>query len=180
MVRKNENPRELILMAIEAHGNDGATKEELIETLAGDLENVSMSVGKTLGNMLRDEILEMARGRYYVKGTAKPSNAQSNNNGRVEIAPFQAGRKGETVTVYSSPQIYQNIVRVEFHFENGHTVKMPFSTSLRICTGPEIPNWSPQQESNRGIKSIILVQKGGNSLNIPCNPQSHITIDFEG
>lgn len=92
-----------------------------------------------------------------------------------QLAGYQQGRKGKQIMVVSSPQYFDNIVRLELINGNG-AYTIPLFGALTICIGPDIPKLSPEQESYRGIRQIRLTFADGKSELIHTNESGHVTI----
>lgn len=97
-------------------------------------------------------------------------------NGTVTLAPFQQNRTPRQVMVYTSPVEYENVVSISLCFRDGGKFNLPVIGAWRICTGPETPKWSADQETQRGVRSIQLVFSNGRVENIDTNPSFPITI----
>lgn len=162
----------------------GITIQELITLLVDDFRGAQepeRAVSQTLWRLSSAGLIERKNGKYYpVNGSIAPGDAarapgQQPQGLRVELSAIQKERDTQTVVLYQSPVEIENVVMVQLNID-GHWVRIPLFGDLRICVGASIPRWSHNQEVNRGVRIIRLVQKNGQVVDTPVDPANPITI----
>lgn len=165
---------------------DGLTSREVIEFLA-DIE--PQQIYNALSYMVKhNQLTKTPDRRHYLPGGAAKKlshskvtpyqNGHSNGHASVadtvKLASYQQGRKGKQVMIISAPVYHDDVVKVELC---GNTViPIPMFGGMTICTGPDIPKLSPDQETYRHLKEIRLHFRGGKVETIVLSESSVITI----
>lgn len=176
--------RNRILSSLSVLDKDGATRDELIVLDAGGLDKATRrSYGHVLANLVADGQVIERYGRFYLKEAVQAPGAKNfSAQGMMRTLPDKTAlpalaktRSGHTVLLYTSPMELPNVARVELCI-GGNWFRCPLFGDLRICLGPEIPRWSADQETNRGIAAIKVIALDGKTEEIQTNPQYPITI----
>ena len=157
--------RMLVIEALEAQAQEGATIDELVNLIGMDLEmeHPKMSIGQSLSKMEADEYVVCYRNRWYLKEHFfKPEPQQQNgSNGRVQpIAPIAQKRSGKTVELYTSPRVFSDVIGLSLLIKE-QWFKLPLFGGVRICMGHESPIWSPEQETFSDVSVIKILLKDG-------------------
>lgn len=177
--------KEMIIEALKLQ--NGLRSRELIEYICSANPNVSpqgvysaLNVAMSRGDLVKDgHVYTLANREAYANGKHPaavairplPATEQKTN----QLATFQQGRKSKQVMIVSSPQYYEDIVRIELLHEGGSFI-VPMFGGITICTGPDIPKLSPDQESYRGVRSVRLTFRNGKCENINTNGSGHVTV----
>lgn len=188
---RNKDARSIVLNAIQV--NPGLTKVDLVILLENDLEgSVKRSIGQTVAALERDNLVTEDRfGKLYLaeiqgetpKAAREPTNGaprhlQETSGNRVLLSPFQSTRQERKITIYSSPIEIEDAVALELQYEGGARFRVPLGgASTKVCTGPDIPKWSPDQETVRGLVTVRVIRKSGDTVDIQVQPSDNITID---
>lgn len=171
------------MQILAAAGEDGCPANEMLELTDGHFSNV-FNLGQTLRRM-NESGLVVGKGknptRWFLPEhcqipTTKTNfphsiNTENDTNGHVKLAAFAETRSGTDVTVYVSPEEFTDVVQIQVR-QSGNWFKLPLWGALRICIGPSVPKWSPNQEVNLGVTEIRVVFKGGAYKDIRV-PQSY-------
>lgn len=179
------NNRQIVLEALKLQ--DGLTSGEIIEYAQQDNPDIDKQpIYNILNYMVGKGELNKEGKRYKLVQRRVYTNG--NNSGIKEIRPlpetitktqvlagYQQGRKSKQVMVVSSPQYYDDIVRIELIHAGGAFI-VPLFGALTICTGPDIPKLAPEQESYRGVRSIRLTFRNGKVENLSTSEVGHVTI----
>lgn len=186
-LKPRNHTRDLVVMALQTL-NGAGTADQILDLVARDIggDSPRKAVSVSLHWLETDDIVwkDEKTGIYTLTEYRKPPQAPSVTNGmaregtRVDIAPFMKGRDPKTVTVYTSPATYDQVVGVQMCI-HGQWIKFPVFGHVRICIGPEIPKWSPDQETNRNVTAIRLIHKTGDVKEIPVNASVPVTYDLE-
>lgn len=170
--------------ALQAQGKDGATKDELL-TLIGDEvggRRPQGAIGQCLSTMLDDDEIVEYRGRYYLKDDAPAVQANGahpaplpTNGQRVQVAAQVQKRPGQTVSVFTSPQEWADVVRVTLVIK-GVTVPIPLWGAMWICYGQQTPDWDVEKEQYYNVETIRLLFKNGTQQEIRPAPTDTVTI----
>jgi hypothetical protein len=100
---------------------------------------------------------------------------QANGSGdRVQLSPFLLQRDPRVVTLESSPVYWDDVVKVEFQIGGGW-FEIDSEGGLRICVGDEKPAWSPNEQTNTGVRGIRLTLRNGQIIEYGHNPDAPIT-----
>jgi hypothetical protein len=94
---------------------------------------------------------------------------------KASISPFQSKRNPKAVSIQASPVEFDNAMRVQLCIQ-GTWVTIPIFGALRICTGPNIPKWSPEQEVNTGVSAIKVTMNTKEVFEISTYPEYPIMI----
>lgn len=176
--------RTLILETLENLGQNGLTRDEMIELQKLPLEHASRkSFGMSLKWLKEDGIVEQHNDRFYLckpidhppKSPANGHSTAHENAQKIMLAPFQSGRAPKSVTVYTSPVEHEGVVSVVFIYRVGGQFRLPMSAGWQICTGPDIPKWNEYQETTRGVLTVRLIFADGRNIDIPTNSEYPIT-----
>lgn len=180
--------RQQILEAFDVLEGQSATRDELMELCRAPFSGANRrSFGVALGWMVKDGTLHESNGRFRpANAEQKEPHQNGSRNGamaaathdsgvRVQLSEFQKGRDARQVTVYQSPDEIDDAVMVQFCI-HGQWVKIPFTGNLKICVGPDIPKWSPDQETNYGVSTLRVVLRSGTTREWPINSSAPVTI----
>lgn len=92
--------------------------------------------------------------------TPHPSVAVNATHDRADIPDFYRDRPVRSVTLERTPILLENVFRVELK-HLGEWFRLPIFGNLRICTGPDIPVWSTEQESYQHVTGIRITYSDG-------------------
>lgn len=186
--------RVIVLEALEAQGKEGATIDELAQLIGQDMpgENPKLAIGSVLSRMEADDYLCNIRGRWYLNecapDTPQPRQNGSNSNGAAQpamnghksgVAPFMGKRKGKTISVYTSPRVFEDAIALSL-FVGERWFKIPLSGSARVCYGQEAPDWSPDQEMYSDVEVLKIQLRNGQFHEERPAPKDIVTILLEG
>lgn len=173
--------RKNILEALDIVTTKGASKEELV-SLISDMSMQQVAI--TLWRCMQDDLVIEKDDRFYLKehiAEDKPipaNKVQPYQNGRIALPEIAKNRAMRTVSVYTSPTEETNIVQVQMCINN-QWIKLPLVGNLRMCTGPDIPAWSKDQETNQNVSVIRLIRKNGEYTDIQVSRGYPVTIAYE-
>lgn len=166
--------RELVKEALTVQ--PGATRDEIItyveanERMPHMAGNPKRIVGQMLSKLADKGVTEDRNGHWYLCGKPSPvtvaplsahpngnggSQAVASENGRAEIAPFYKQREGRVVTLERTPVEIDRVHRIEVRMGD-RWVPIPTFGDVRVCIGPDIPRWTPDQEVMRGVTQIRI------------------------
>lgn len=176
--------RKEVLEALDVVAAQGATRDEIVDLIG----KTRSSVAITLFRCSQDDLVIETNGRFYLKQyqvqdnqvSSKPVKTQIEPyvNGRISLPAIAKGRSGKHVSVYTSPIEENDIVQVQMCINN-QWVKIPLFAGLKICTGPDIPNWSQDQETNQNVSTIRLVKSNGQYNDIQVARGYPVTVTYE-
>lgn len=181
--KQGERERDIVMEALDTLGGKG-TVDQIIELTEGDIEfgeRPRSTISFYLRTLSDQGLVEEKRGLWYVSNQSPNGSAiaaTANEGQPVKLAEFQANRAKQTVTIYQSPMEIPDTVAVWVYYQAGQVFKVPLAGGLNVCTGPEIPKWSPEQETNYGIKMLRFVRKDTTTVDVPCDPKLPITFNF--
>ena len=173
--------RELIMVALQSYGKQGATRDEIVELVRDELdEGIGMpnkAVGISLGLMQQDNEVREHRGRWYLaEDMPQPQNAPPRTNGaKVQVATFATKRSNKQVTIYNTPEVFDDIIGIQV-FMKKEWWRLPVFGSMRICIGKDAPMWSPEQEMYYEVEVLRLVHRGGGTTERRPNPKDILVI----
>lgn len=186
--------RIVVLEALQAQGKDGATKEELLMLVGEEIGGARPqgAIGQVLSVLVAEDEAMEVRGRWYMKDCA-PDAPETHLNGsnssaapapamngrKVQIAPFMGKRKGKTISVYTSPRVFEDAIALSL-FVGGRWFKIPLSGSARVCYGQEAPDWSPDQEMYSDVEVLKIQLRNGQFHEERPAPKDIVTILLEG
>lgn len=179
--------RQIVFEALQAYGDSGTTKEQILELIGQDFRDVNptRSLGQTLRKMSDDNLVREHMNKWYLVNispniplAAPAARAFTATNGahKSTIAPYAGKRRPKTVTIFTSPEVYENIIGLKLIAYDGDTLKIPVFGSIRICIGMEIPMLSPEQEFYNNVETVELQIQGGGVKKCSVNRKEIVTI----
>lgn len=94
----------------------------------------------------------------------------------VLLSDYQRKRTGATIELYHSPDSFEDVAQLSVCVA-GAWFKLPMPPNgLRICVGNGIPQWSVNQETNKGISVIRIAYKNGRMHDEKISPDMLVTI----
>lgn len=183
---RNDKHRKLVCQALETLGGK-ATRDQIVDLIGTDFPNPQQSIGLLLHYLCRDHLLREEHGLFCLMSYEPPPNANGDQSAvlnvavsdKVTLAPFQQGRGMTSVSIYQSPIVIEDAIAVWIRFEGGQRFKMPIQGARNICVGPDTPQWTPEQETNRNIEAILVLRKNGELVEYPTHPRHSITFAGE-
>lgn len=138
--------RQLVCEALEAAGNDGATKEQIVDYVKGDLavDHPLMSVGQALGFLAGENFVVESMGKFWLKENYSPIGSKPAQNGHSKqevVSPHTQKRAGRVVSLFTAPQFFVDVVEIKLLIGNTW-IPVPLFGNVRVCIGDNIPDWS--------------------------------------
>lgn len=183
-------PRMIVLEGLEAQGMEGATRDELVQLIGGDMngDSPAMSIGRILHALLNEEHVVLQFGRWYLKecapdaleSRAKGSNSSAVSNGatnghKVQIAPFFGKRTGKRVSLYTGHRVFDDVVAINLLIA-GRWWPVMLADTMRIMVAFDRPDWSPDQVTYSDVEMIRFTYKAGTTYEERPAPKDLVTI----
>jgi hypothetical protein len=145
-----------------------------IRTESKENENVATAATRLPGKPVS---FAQANGKAEPKPAASPPPQQPvlTQEGRTEIAPYLSKRPARTVSVQRTPLEITDVFRFEI-CQRGAWIRIPLFGSVRICTGPETPKWSPEQETYVGINAYRITLMDGRVQTVELRQDEPFTV----
>lgn len=169
------NIRSIIMDAVRSKGRMTMADIREVVNRSASTPQTKASVGQVVrhlidaGKLHRDgEYIIPVNGQMIVQ-------ANSENEKKQLLAPFQSQRSAKVVTIEQSPIEIEDAARVQLNI-NEQWVTIPLFNSIRICTGPDVPRWNPAQETYYHVRAIRVITKSGKSSDMNLDPRNPLTI----
>lgn len=173
MKKEAEQIRQVIT---EALSTGPAPIDDLRDYIRGKGYNLTnAAIGQHIRGMSKEGLILGTNIGYYLPKNTEVVQANPDRD-RVEIAPFFRRRGGKHITIEHSPIQVTDVAQVKLIFAGNSELEFPvFNNRLRICIGPEVPEWSPEQVTYEGITRITIILRNGERKDINTSVKAPIT-----
>ena len=143
---------------------------------AAELAGVSIGqVNAYIQHEIREEKEPEEPEESEEEAPAAPSPVAAAHERRT-ILPYYQDRRPATIQLFRTPSCIKDVYQMEFKDKGGPWYPVVLWIDPRICTGPDVPEWGPDQVTYRNVEHIRITYRDGRVEVFNHDPSEPITM----